>query len=290
VPDLPGLETLPQISLPEVLAAAAATTRVDRKYLLTVDAAHTFLDRLPGSLRLLSIDGRLTTAYRSTYFDTPDLRTCRAHIQGRRRRWKARSRLYVEDGLCRLELKVRDGSGLTRKFFHPTSADEYGQMTRVAEAFFGEELLGQGLDPAELLAPAVEVAYERATLADPETGTRVTIDSGVRGTRDHQAVEVDPGRLIVETKGTRTAGVADRLLSQLGARPVSFSKYAASASLMDPRIPDNDVRRMVGCELHVTRDTHQPEAGQSAPTRASQVGPARSGTAHLPPENFRRTA
>ena len=122
MPDLPALETLPRISLPEVLAAAPATTRVDRKYLLTTESACAFLARVPGSLRLLSIDGRLTTTYRSTYFDTPDLRTCRAHIQGRRRRWKARSRLYVEDGLCRLELKVRDGSGLTRKYFHPTTA------------------------------------------------------------------------------------------------------------------------------------------------------------------------
>jgi hypothetical protein len=208
--------------------------------------------RLPASLSLLTIDGRRTTTYRSMYFDTPDLRACRAHIQGRRRRWKARSRLYVEDGLCRLELKVRDGSGLTRKFLHPTSADDYGQMSAVAEAFFRHGLLALGLDPAELLAPAVEVTYERATLADPATGTRVTIDLGVRGTRHNQAVEVDPGHVIVETKGARTAGAADRLLVTLGARPVSFSKYAASASLMDPRIPDNDVRHMVGRELLLT--------------------------------------
>jgi hypothetical protein len=277
VPDLPGLENLPRISLPEVLAAAAATTRVDRKYLLTADGVQAFLGRLPVSLRLLSIDGRLTTSYRSTYFDTPDLRTCRAHVQGRRRRWKARSRLYVEDGLCRLELKVRDGSGLTRKFFHPTSAGDYGQMTQVAEGFFRDGLLAHGLDHPELLAPAVEIAYERATLADPETGTRVTIDFGVRGTRDDHAVEVDPGRVIVETKGVRTAGAADRLLTQLGARPVSFSKYAASASLMDPRIPDNDVRHMVGRELHVTHNMRPPVAVQTAPVQ-------------LHHENLRRSA
>jgi hypothetical protein len=222
-------------------------------------------------LRLLSIDERLTTTYRSTYFDTPDLRTCRAHIQGRRRRWKARSRLYVEDSLCRLELKVRDGSGLTRKFFHPTPARDYGQITQAAEAFFRDTLLAHGLDGAELLAPAVEVAYERATLADLETGTRVTLDFGVRGTREGHVVEVDPGRVIVETKGARTAGAADRLLGQLGARPLSFSKYAATASLMDPRIPDNDVRHLVGRELHVTRHEHQH-------------GP------DLPHENLRRTA
>lgn len=288
--DLPGLESLPRIGLPEVLAVAAATTRVDRKYLLTLEDANAFLGRLPNSLRLLSIDERLTTSYRSTYFDTPDLHTCRAHIQGRRRRWKARSRLYVEDGLCRLELKVRDGSGLTRKFFHPTPAADYGRMTLVAEEFFRLGLRAHVLAPAGPLMPAVEVAYERATLADPEAGTRVTIDFGVRGTRDHHAVKVDPGWLVVETKGARTPSSADRLLGRLGARPISFSKYAASASLIDPHIADNDVRRLVGHQLHVIHHSHQPGPDRSTPTRASQGEPAPTDSAHRPPKNLRRTA
>jgi hypothetical protein len=267
VPDLMGLESLRLISLPEVLASAPATTRVDRKYLVPLEHGERFLAQLPASLRLLSINGRLTTSYRSTYFDTEDLLTCRAHIQGRRRRWKARSRLYVEDGLCRLELKVRDGSGLTRKFFHPTTSDTYGQMNGVAAAFFHDRLLTHGHTDPLVLEPAVEVCYERATLADAETGTRVTIDSGICATRQGQSVEVDPGHLIVETKGGRAPGVADQTLKHLGARPLSLSKYAASASLMDARIADNDVRHLLGHQLQLThgsdiddrnRTTHQP--------------------------------
>ena len=226
-------------------------------------------------MRLLSIDGRLTTSYRSTYFDTPDLHTCRAHVQGRRRRWKARSRLYVEDELCRLELKVRDGSGLTRKTFHPTAPGDYGRMTPVAHDFFIDALRADELDQPDQLAPAMEVAYERATLADPQTGTRVTIDSGIRATRGDRAVEVDAGRLIVETKGARTRGAADQLLTELRARPISFSKYAASASLIDPSIPDNDVRHLVGRDLHVTSLTAHEQAAPSI---------------HLPHADLRRTA
>jgi len=252
VPDLPGLDSLPRITLPEVLAAAPATTRIDRKYLVPTGCGEEFLGQIPASLRLLSIDGRLMTSYRSTYFDTADLLTCRAHIQGRRRRWKARSRLYVEDRLCRLELKLRDGSGLTRKLFHPTEADAYGHMNGGAAAFFATQLRAHGLLLASSLEPAVEVTYARATLADPATGTRVTIDLGVRATRGDQAVEIDLGHLVVETKGTRTPGTADQLLKHLGARPVSFSKYAASASLMDKRIADNDVRHLLGRQLRLT--------------------------------------
>jgi hypothetical protein len=256
VHDLTGLASLELISLDEVLASAPATTRVDRKYIVSVERGEEFLARVPGSLRLLSIDERLTTSYRSTYFDTADLLTCRAHVQGRRRRWKARSRLYVEDGLCRLELKVRDGSGLTRKSFHHTSADSYGQLNGVAATFFHGQLLAHGITDAVALEPAVEISYNRATLADPRSGTRVTIDLGVRATRGDQAVEVDPGHLIVETKGGHAPGAADHVLKHLRARPVSFSKYAASASLMDTGIADNDVRHLLGHQLHLT--THLP--------------------------------
>ena len=51
----------------------------------------------------------------SVYFDTPRLDACRDHVQRRRLRWKVRSRLYVEDQLCRLEVKSRDGRGHTVK-------------------------------------------------------------------------------------------------------------------------------------------------------------------------------
>jgi hypothetical protein len=278
VADLRGLETLPLITLHEVLAAAAATTRVDRKYLVPVACCQEFLARLPASLRLLSIGDRLTTSYRSTYFDADDLLSCRAHIQGRRRRWKARSRLYVEDGLCRLELKVRDGSGLTRKFFHPTTEEAYGRLDDVADAFFRTQLRTHGHGDLPVLEPAVEVAYERVTLADPTAGTRVTIDLDVRATRKGCAVELDPGHLIVETKGGRLPGPADHLLRQLRARPTSFSKYAASASLMDPRIADNDVRHLLGRQLRLTTcpDT---SSGRPDPTGTRRLG-----------DNLRRTA
>ena len=103
------------MSLAEVLADAPQLTRVDRKYLVGKATAQALLDALPATYRVLSIAGRTSTTYRSTYFDTADLASARAHVQQRRRRWKARSRLYVEDGLCRIEVKARDGRGVTAK-------------------------------------------------------------------------------------------------------------------------------------------------------------------------------
>jgi uncharacterized protein (DUF2345 family) len=101
------------------------------------------------------------------------------------------------------------------------------------------------------VAPVVDVAYRRATLAAPDAGHRVTVDHGVRCERNGRVVELDEGHVIVETKGGMVPGAADAVLRDLGQRPRSFSKYVASVSLTEPKIADNDIRRLVGRELHV---------------------------------------
>jgi hypothetical protein len=239
------------ISLAEVLAAAPATVRVDRKYIVPVPVAQEFVGALPEDYRLLEVDGRSWTSYRSTYFDTADRLTCRAHVQRRRRRWKFRSRLYVEDALCRLEVKVQDGTGLTRKYFHEIDAYGHGQVDSDGLAFLSRQLEAFGFTDVGAVAPVVDVAYQRATLAAPEAGQRVTVDHGVRCELNGHVVELDAGHVIIETKGGMVPGKADALLRDLGQRPRSFSKYVASVSLTEPLIADNDIRRLVGRELHV---------------------------------------
>lgn len=239
------------ITLAEVLAEAPATVRVDRKYLVPRAAAQEFVDALPAEFRTLEIDGRRSTGYHSTYFDTDDLVTCRAHIQQRRRRWKFRSRLYVEDQFCRLEIKARDGSGMTHKYFHEIRPDAHGTIDGPALEFLAHRLAELGFPDVARLAPTLEATYRRATLAAPRLALRVTLDDSVRCSSGGHLVELDPGYVIVETKGGVLPGGADRLLRDLGQRPASFSKYAASLALIDPTIPDNDVRRLLGRQLHL---------------------------------------
>jgi hypothetical protein len=239
------------ISLAEVLAEAPATVRVDRKYLVPVAVAQEFVSSLPDEYRVLEVGGRRWTSYRSTYFDTDDLLTCRAHVQRRRRRWKFRSRLYVEDALCRLEVKVQDGSGLTSKHFHEIDIVDHGRIGADGRAFLSRHLADFGFDEVGRVGPTLEVAYRRATLAVPSAGHRVTVDWGVHAERVGKVVELDPGHVIVETKGGLVPGPADTLLRDLGIRPRPFSKYAASVSLTHPGIADNDIRRLVGRQLHV---------------------------------------
>src|SRR5699024_10298345 len=103
----------PRISRADVMETAALQTRVDKKFLLTPVQFAEFTDRLGAEFSVMEIDGIRSFQYRSTYFDTSDFEQYRAHRQGRRRRYKVRSRTYVESKLCMFEIKTKGRLGAT---------------------------------------------------------------------------------------------------------------------------------------------------------------------------------
>lgn len=248
--DLAGFEP---VGLAEVVEDAARLTRVDRKYLVGRDLAADFLRDLPDTYRVLSVAGRSATTYSSTYFDTADLDACRDHVKRRRRRWKVRSRVYVEDRLCRIEVKTKDGRGVTVKAFADSCPSRHGRLEGAERAFVTGTLRELAL-PVDVgsLQPSMSVDYRRVTLADTQRGLRVTLDWGVECRLGGESVRLDDGYVLVETKGGSRPSEADRALSALGVRPRPFSKYASAASLLRDDIPDNDVRRLRGWVLHAT--------------------------------------
>ncbi|MER5854700.1 polyphosphate polymerase domain-containing protein [Streptomyces sp900105245] len=240
-----GLEQLRGATLAEVDAAAALQHRVDRKYVVPLGHARRLLARLADSHHVLDLGGRRTTSYLSTYFDTPELGAWRAHIQKRRRRWKVRTRLYAEDGLCRVEVKTKDGRGATVKHALTVPATAYGSLTDHAARFVDRVLDRAGVPvTAGELTAAAEVRYVRAALADLGHGSRVTLDGALTCHRDDRTAALDPEHVLVETKGGTRPAPADRLLLGMGARPLSLSKYVVGQSLLTPGLPDNDVRRL----------------------------------------------
>ncbi|ARP71696.1 VTC domain-containing protein [Streptomyces pluripotens] len=240
-----GLSALRGASLAEVDAAAALQHRTDRKYLLPLDRARLLVDQLAGSHHVLDLAGRRTTSYLSTYFDTGQLGAWRAHIQRRRRRWKVRTRLYAEDGLCRVEVKTKDGRGATVKHALKAPTRAYGRLDDSAAEFVDGVLRRADVPVAPAaLSAAAEIRYVRAALADLDHGTRVTLDGVLTCHHGDRTAALDPGHVLVETKGGARPAPADRLLLRLGARPVSLSKYIVGQSLLRPGLPDNDVRRL----------------------------------------------
>lgn len=241
------LETFAPIDLAAVVDAAALQTRVDSKYLLVPAAYRRFRDRLAeaGDWSCLEIDRRRRFAYESVYFDTPDLLTYRQHRQGRRRRFKVRSRTYADSGACAFEVKLKGSRQDTVKQRIPYRAADAGRLTGEAAGFLAETLLAAyGTAVPVGMAPRLRTDYRRHTLVNLGLATRVTVDedlSCTAGTGTAAARRL----CLVEVKAAKGGGPADRLLWELGARPVSVSKYCMAAAVLFPWLRANPWAREI---------------------------------------------
>jgi hypothetical protein len=239
---------LAPIGLDELIAGAGLLDRVDRKYVVPVATLERLIDALRPSHRLLTVGDRTTFDYRSTYFDTPDLALFRAHVQGRRRRFKCRTRLYLDSGLHAFEVKLKGPRDRTVK--HRLTCPELpaGPLADPARGFM-ERCLAEHYDTAiaEELHPSLTVAYRRVTLAAPERDERVTYDVALRFLGpDGRGGRLADGLAVVESKSLDGRATADRVLGTLGVRPVAnCSKYCLGVGLTRPGARANRLRPLL---------------------------------------------
>lgn len=246
-----ALANRPAVGLSELDATASLQTRRDRKYVLTVDECHRLLDRLDPATRVLEIDGARSFAYASTYFDTPDLASFRLAATRRRRRFKVRTRTYLDSGACFIEVKTRAARGTTvkQRQVHDDAPAHLGTDGTFVEERLSEA--GVSAPAARTLHATLQSAYRRTTLLLPDA--RVTLDTGLTWRLEPQLEAPDEtirrtlGHLvIVETKtGGAGPSAVDRLLWRSGHRPDRISKYATGLAVMRPGLPDVPWRRLV---------------------------------------------
>jgi hypothetical protein len=236
--------TLRGCSLAEVLAAAELQTRIDRKYLVPPDAFTPLVSCLGRSHRVLEIGGLRTFRYESVYFDTATLEAYLGAARGRRRRFKVRTRTYLDSDACMLEVKREGGRAQTIKerVDHPVAArtvlDDRGRR-------FVAERVALSRGSADTLEPTLTTTYRRMTLVDLDSGSRVTCDAGLELTDPVGRSATMADHVLVETKSAGSAGAADRLLWRAGIRPVRISKYAVGMAALRPELPANRWHRVL---------------------------------------------
>ncbi len=276
---------LTSTSLAELNSAAGLLTRVDRKYLVPLERAQELVGGLTSEARVLDIDGRRRFSYASTYFDTPGLEAFMLTARKRRRRFKVRTRTYLDTGLCFLEVKTRGARGTTvkrRMSYHP---DDASRLTGPGRSFVAVCLASTGVtgpaaarEIAAALRPVLATTYERTTLHLPDAEARATIDTALTWRRltpgartrtpavtvgapqalrpGHLAAAINDGEpvavadvAVVETKNPATPSPADRALWDTGHRPTRISKYATGMALLHPELPANRWYRTLTHEL-----------------------------------------
>ena len=228
-------------SLDDTLAIAELQTRFDRKYILTPRAFHQLTVDLHDQMEVLEIDNARCFRYESVYFDTEDLASYHDTARGRRRRFKVRTRAYLDSGQCALEVKTAGGRGETTKERADYPIALRDQLTDDALTFIGARLPMLGHE--QTLAPVLTTRYRRATLVDHRAGSRVTCDADLEWmTPDGAWVGLDE-YLLIETKSTGAPTVADRLLWAAGNRPETISKFGVGMAALHPHLPANKWNR-----------------------------------------------
>ncbi|AIY00993.1 hypothetical protein ART_1394 [Arthrobacter sp. PAMC 25486] len=262
------------ISLAEVNEEAALQRRVDKKFLLSRGQLAELLERLDDDFAVMEIAGRRIFGYSSTYFDTPGLEQFRVHRQGRRRRFKVRTRTYLDSGLCMFEAKLKGSRGETDKHRIPYPLADSAIMNGEAQEFLAELLDAEYRLPLPELTPVMTVDYRRGTLVNPHSKERLTCDVGLLcrdGAGGNGAGETcltgvqevaGPDLVVVETKSADGRGVADRVLAEMGIRELSMSKYCVGIALLHPHLPANRWNRVL----------RERFAWDRAPSRAGLAG------------------
>lgn len=231
---------LPPVGLSQVLERTELLTRLDRKYLVPNGTLPRIFADLAGRYAALEIHGRRHFRYSSTYFDTPDLLTYRQHRQGRRRRFKFRTRSYLDSGECVFEVKMAGVRGQTDKRRIRHDLAQPAELTPDSRQFLTHALLtAYRMNPPEDLRSNVTTSYTRVTLVQRAGLGRVTFDTGLIFTDRIRTVSPEEGHVLVETKSPGTATPMDRILLRHGVRPIRLSKYCLAVAVLDPCVRAN---------------------------------------------------
>ena len=245
-----SLSRLRPVSLDQVQAAADLQTRIDRKYLVSETTASAMVRALADRTAVLEIGGERDFGYESVYFDTPDLDSYRGSAHGRRRRFKVRTRSYLESGLCVLEVKTASGRGETVKERIEYDLDNRSALNSQAHQFLG----AKGLGGYPLFA-TLSTHYRRSTLLDPD-GARATFDAGlICRSPDGRQVQLGD-QVLVETKSAGSATTLDRLLWSAGQRPIRVSKYCTGLAALHSDLPANKWNRTL--RMHFAWEPARP--------------------------------
>lgn len=241
---------LPPISLADLGERGALLTRVDRKYLVPRAELSRFLVTLSEQTReagqhgprVLTIADRHQFGYESLYFDTPALTSYLQAARRRPRRFKVRTRTYLDSGQAFLEVKTRDGRRRTVKtrMDLPDTTRWGRELDPLAQSFVAGHLGRTVTHPDEVswrLLPTLSTRYRRTTLYLPDDAARVTVDLDLRAWDTRGASLVVPDVAIVETKTEGRACIADRALWRLAHRPVRISKYGTGLAALNPDLP-----------------------------------------------------
>lgn len=214
--------------------------RTDTKYVFSEAELLHVLEAMRPHYRMLEVDGKRGTEYRSLYFDTPDLRHYQDHHNKRTFRVKVRYREYIGSDLVYLEVKRKTGRGRTDKarmrvatIPQRMSPEEFAFVTKAS-----------GSDA--VLEPALWNHFTRYTFVSNNSPERLTMDLHLRYT--HPDGEGDLGGIVVaelkQERADRTSAFVG-IMRSFGLRPAGMSKYCIGMLTLQRPVKHNAFKEVL---------------------------------------------
>jgi hypothetical protein len=209
----------------DFIGRSSLMSRIESKFLLSRSELPTVLSRIREHYSVLEIDGKLSSEYENTYYETPNQAFYFAHHGDRLNRHKVRRRVYQNTGDQYLEVKFKNNKKRTLKWRQPyiVNSDIRDYEPLLCEA---------GLSERVILSPRLENSYTRISFANNSGSERITLDTRISFINlwdEHQRGHILPDVVIAELKqgNVNRQSPFFSIIRDLGIRPTSFSKYCA---------------------------------------------------------------
>lgn len=211
--------------------------RTDTKFTFNISQLSDILNLVKEDYRVLEIEGKKMSRYKTLYYDTIDLDLYNRHHSGQLNRYKIRHRTYIESQIGFVEVKFKNNKGRTIK-------------NRVKN--FEAPLTWEGkpkdfLDTTlpfnpNVLIPTIWVNYTRLTLVNKHSAERLTIDLDLEFIKGDEVVNLS-NLVIAEVKQEkRKASPILSVLKEKHIREGSISKYCMGIAMTTENVKKNNFK------------------------------------------------
>lgn len=230
--------------------------RTDTKFTFSESQLFDILAQLKGDYKVLQIENKRQSTYKTLYYDTENLKLYLHHHNGHLNRYKIRHRTYVDSNTGYLEVKFKSNKGRTikdriKKVITPMNWEKDSSDFLISKLPF---------NPDEL-KPALWVNYKRITLVSDQLTERVTIDVDLEFVRENKVHKME-NLLIAEVKQDKKNSSAFLAkMKQMHIREGSISKYCLGIALMKPAVKKNNFKEKILSLKHIIYDSKFDLAG-----------------------------
>mgnify|MGYP003394475591 CR=1 FL=1 len=221
-------------------------SRTDTKFLFNEDQFALMMNMVKDQYRVLEVNGKRISRYKTLYYDTPGLGLYAKHLTGKLNRYKVRHRTYIETDAGFLEVKFKNNKGRTIK----KRIEEHSPQ----DLWEGEgKIFLTKMLPFEpgTLVPTMWVNYSRCTLVHRTRPERVTIDLDLEFVKN-ETVKKMTGLVVAEVKQEkRTASFFLGMMKAFHIREGGISKYCLGIALTDQTVKKNNFKRKLLALKHI---------------------------------------